>query len=74
MGFSTNANYGRRIGEWQVTGYVTYVQNVQTLLVTYDTSAYSFSGKREPEAGTNFYWSARVRVGPHRPDRPARNQ
>ena len=62
LGFSTNANYTRHFGEWQVTGYLSYVQNVQTLLVTYNTSAYSFSGSASRKLG-NLYWSASAASG-----------
>ena len=62
LGFSTNANYTRRFGEWQVTGYGSYVQNVQTFLVTYNTSAYSFSGSASRKLG-NLYWSASASSG-----------
>ena len=63
LGFSTNANYGRRFGAWQVSGYVNYVQNVQTYLVTYNTSAYSFSGNVSRRIGTGWFWSASAGAG-----------
>jgi hypothetical protein len=57
LGFSTNVNYSRHFGEWQVAGYFGYVQNVQTLLVTYNASAYSFSGSASRKLG-KWYWTA----------------
>lgn len=62
LGFSTNANYTRHFGEWQVTGYGSYVQNVQTFLVTYNTSAYNLSASVSRKLG-NFYWSASAGSG-----------
>ena len=44
LGYNANANYNRRIGAWQVGGYFNYAQNVQTILVTYNSSFYNFSG------------------------------
>jgi hypothetical protein len=38
------------------------VQNVQTLLVTYNTSAYSFSGSASRKLG-KFYWSGSASAG-----------
>ena len=57
LGFSTNANYTRRIGRWFVGGSFNYAQNVSTLLVTYTTSYYSYSGNLRRRFG-NFNWSA----------------
>jgi hypothetical protein len=44
LGFSTNVNYSRTIQGWKVSGSFGYAQNVQTLLVTYMTSFYNYSG------------------------------
>ncbi len=44
LGFSANANYNRRIGQWIVNGSASYAQNVSTLLITYMTSYYNYSG------------------------------
>jgi hypothetical protein len=63
FGYSTNVSYGRRFGAWQVSGYVSYVQNVQTYLVTYNTSAYSFSGSASRRLGTSWYWTASAGTG-----------
>ena len=58
LGFNVNLNYGRRIGAWSVAGYLSYAQNVQTLLVTYNASQYSFSGNIGRRIGTSWYWTA----------------
>ncbi|MFZ0313077.1 MAG: hypothetical protein WAL85_10265 [Candidatus Korobacteraceae bacterium] len=44
LGFSANANYGRRFGKWITNESFSYAQNVSTLLITYMTSYYSYSG------------------------------
>ena len=62
LGFSANANYNRRIGAWQVGGYFNYAQNVQTILVTYNSSFYNFSGSVARRFGW-LYWSANAGGG-----------
>jgi hypothetical protein len=61
LGFSANANYSRRIGNWITNGSFSYAQNVSTLLITYMTSYYSYSGNvrrrwgnLNVNAGANF--------------------
>lgn len=44
LAFTTMANYSRYIGVWHVSGAFSYAQNASTLLVTYTTSNYSFTG------------------------------
>jgi hypothetical protein len=44
LGLSSTVNYSRRILGWNVVGSFGYAQNVQTLLITYLTSFYSYSG------------------------------
>jgi hypothetical protein len=43
LGFSTNANYSKRVIGWDVNGSFSYSQNVQTLLVTYMNSLFNYS-------------------------------
>lgn len=62
MGFTVNSNYNRRIGQWQVGGYFNYAQNVQTLLISYTTSFYSFSGNVSRRFG-RLYWTANASGG-----------
>jgi len=57
LGFNVTANYNRKIGAWQVGGYFNYAQNVQTFLVSYTTSFYSFSGNVSRRFG-HWFWSA----------------
>jgi hypothetical protein len=55
LGFSANANYTRRIGGWITNGSFSYGQNVSTLLITYMTSYYSYSGNvRRRWGNVNF--------------------
>ncbi len=57
MGISTNASYSRRFGRWNVTAAGGYGQNIQTLLVAYSTSSYSYGlsvGRRFGQ----FFWTA----------------
>ena len=63
LGFAMNTTYGRRIGAWQLSVSASYVQNVQTYLVTYNTSAYSFSGNISRRLGTGWYWTASAGAG-----------
>jgi hypothetical protein len=57
LGYNANLNYNRRMGAWQVGGYFNYAQNVQTILVTYNNSFYTFSGSVARRFGP-VYWSA----------------
>jgi len=62
LGFNANVNYSRRFGAWTVATYFSYAQNVQTFLVTYNTSFYNFSGNVSRRFG-NWYWSASAAGG-----------
>jgi len=44
LGFAANSSYNRQFGQWNVTMAGSYGQNLQTLLVAYTTSNYTFSG------------------------------
>jgi len=57
LGFSGTANYNRRFGSWVAGGSFSYAQNVQTLLVTYMSSFYSYSANVRRRFG-KFGWSA----------------
>ena len=63
LGFNINTNYNRRIGAWQVGGYFNYAQNVQTLLVTYMTSYYNFSGNVSRKLGRRLFWNVSASAG-----------
>ena len=62
LGFNVSTNYSRRVGQWYVAGYFNYAQNVQTLLVTYNTSVYSFSADVSRRIG-RWYWTGIASAG-----------
>jgi len=51
LGFIANIDGFKRIGEWEVSGNLSYAQNVQTLLVTYTTSYYNYGGNLHHRLG-----------------------
>jgi hypothetical protein len=57
VGFATNLGYNRRINGWFLAGSFSYAQNVETLLVTYMSSFYNYSGSVRRRWG-QFSWSA----------------
>jgi len=44
LGLLTNVSYIRQFGAWGVSGSFGYSQNMQSLLIAYTTSGYSYSG------------------------------
>ncbi|HYW37647.1 MAG TPA: hypothetical protein VE957_06000 [Terriglobales bacterium] len=58
LGFIGNVNFFRRIGRWQTSGQFSYGQNVQTLLVTYTTSYYQYSGNLSRRLPGGIQWIA----------------
>jgi hypothetical protein len=44
LSFSAGSGYSRRVDGWVFSGSVSYSQNVQTLLITYMSSFYSYAG------------------------------
>lgn len=63
LGFSASANYSRRIAGWAVSGSFSYAQNVQTLLITYMTSYYNYSGNVRRRLGRQLNFSAGASEG-----------
>jgi hypothetical protein len=57
IGFATNASYNRQFGAWNITLAGGYGQNIQTLLIAYTTSSYSFAGSVGRRFG-QFIWTA----------------
>src|SRR5689334_7435083 len=57
LGLTSSVNYNRAIGRWMANGSFAYSQNVQTLLVTYTTSFYHYSGHVRRRFGS-FSWNA----------------
>lgn len=57
LGINTSVGYNHSIGRWNASGNFSYAQNMQTLLVTYTTSYYSYSASLRRSFGSNLSWS-----------------
>ncbi|HUO26349.1 MAG TPA: hypothetical protein VMU61_11840 [Candidatus Aquilonibacter sp.] len=62
LGFTTSASFTRRINAWVMTGSFSYAQNAQTLLITYNSSFYNYSGNVRHRWGP-LTWNAGVSAG-----------
>jgi hypothetical protein len=58
LGFVGNVNYFHRIKGWQTSGVFSYAQNVQSLLVTYTSSYYSYSANVNHRLPAGLQWTA----------------
>ncbi len=58
LGFVGNVNFFRRIGRWQTSGQFSYAQNVQTLLITYTASYYSYRANLSRRLPGGVEWIA----------------
>jgi hypothetical protein len=58
LGFVGNVNFFHNIKGFQTSGVFTYAQNVQTLLVTYTTSYYSYSANVHRRLPAGLHWTA----------------
>ena len=58
LGFVGNVNFFHRIKGWQTSGVFSYAQNVQSLLVTYTTSYYSYSANVHRRLKAGLQWTA----------------
>jgi hypothetical protein len=58
VGFVGNVNFFHNIKGFQTSGVFTYAQNVQTLLVTYTTSYYSYSANVHRHLPARLQWTA----------------
>jgi hypothetical protein len=61
LGFSGSMNYSKRFDGWRASGSFNYSQNVQTLLITYMSSMYSYSGNISRRF-REFGWSAGAEI------------
>jgi hypothetical protein len=61
LGFSGTVNYNKRFNGWAAGGYFSYSQNVETLLITYMSSMYSYGGTIRKAFGM-FGWNAGASV------------
>ncbi len=57
LGFIGNLNAFRRFGGWELSGGLSYAQNIQTLLVTYTTSYYNYNGNVHRRLGRGKQWT-----------------
>jgi len=57
LGFVGNVNFFHNIKGFQTSGVFTYAQNVQTLLVTYTTSYYSYSANAHRRLPAGLQWT-----------------
>lgn len=58
MGFVGNVNYTRKMLGWDVNGNFSYTQNVQTVMLIYTTSSYSYLGSIRRRIGERKYFVA----------------
>ena len=58
LGFVGNVNFFHNIKRFQVSGVFTYAQNMQSLLVTYTTSYYSYSANVHRRLPAGLQWTA----------------
>jgi hypothetical protein len=56
IGFLGSVNYSRRVHLWEATVSGNYVQNAQTLLITYTTNSYGYSGSLSRKFNRRTYW------------------
>jgi hypothetical protein len=61
LGFSGSASYNKRFNGWTAGGFFSYSQNVETLLITYMSSMYSYGGNIRRAFG-RFGWNAGASV------------
>lgn len=58
LGFIGNVNFFHRFGRWQTSGQFNYAQNVQTLLITYTSSYYSYGANLQRRLPRGMTWTA----------------
>jgi hypothetical protein len=58
LGFVGNVNYTRKFSGWEVNGNFSYAQNVQTVMLVYTTSSYSYLGSVRRRLGDRTYFMA----------------
>jgi hypothetical protein len=58
LGFVGNLNYNRKFSGWDVNANFSYAQNVQTVMLVYTTSSYSYLGSARRRLGERTYFMA----------------
>jgi hypothetical protein len=61
LGFTGSVNYNKRFTNWAAGGFFSYSQNVETLLITYMSSMYSYGGSIRRNFG-QLVWNAGASV------------
>ena len=57
LGLNASAGYSHPFRGWMLSGSFNYAQNAQTLLISYTSSYYSYSGNVRRHLGPNVSWS-----------------
>ena len=57
LGFMADLNGYHRFGLWELSGDMTYAQNIQTILVTYTTSFYNYGAALHRRWGRTTQWT-----------------
>jgi hypothetical protein len=63
LGFTATTVYGREMGAWHFNGSINYSQGVQTLLVTYTESQYSYGGSVRRKFSNGIIWTGSYGAG-----------
>ncbi len=58
IGLLGNVNYFHRIEGWETSGNFSYAQNVQSVLITYTTSSYTYGARLRRRFGHSLSWIA----------------
>jgi hypothetical protein len=58
LGFIGSVSYTREIRHWSVSGLVNYAQDQQTLLASYLTNSFGYSGSMSRRLGRRFTWTS----------------
>ena len=58
LGFVANLNYNRRFAGWEVNANFSYAQNVQTVMLVYTTSSFSYLGSIRRRITERTYFMA----------------
>jgi hypothetical protein len=58
LGFVGTLNYARKFSVWEVTANFSYAQNVQTVMLVYTTSSYTYLGSVRRRLGDRTYFMA----------------
>jgi len=58
LGFVGTVNYTRKFSGWEVSANFSYAQNVQTVMLVYTTSSYSYLGSVRRRIGDRTYFMA----------------